>query len=55
MVAGTIVTALLQSKLVGISEPKLLIGLGLANLGAALYVQRAIMPHKARLAQHDPV
>ncbi|HEY1736479.1 MAG TPA: MFS transporter [Methylovirgula sp.] len=55
MVAGTIVTALLQSKLVGISEPKLLIGLGLANLGAALYVQREIMPHKARLAQHDPV
>ncbi|QXX73527.1 MFS transporter [Methylovirgula sp. HY1] len=46
MVAGTIATAVLQSRLVGLSEPLLLIGLGLTNIGAAAYVQREIVPHK---------
>ena len=45
MVGGTLATALLQSGLIGLSESQLLIGLGLANLGAAAYVQRQIMPH----------
>ncbi len=53
MVGGTLATALLQSRLVGFSESQLLIGLGLANLGAAAYVQRQIMPHSNRLLQHD--
>jgi MFS family permease len=51
MVAGTLATALLQSRLVGLSEPVLLIGLGVANIGAAAYVWTKILPHKL---QHDP-
>jgi len=39
MVGGTLATALLQSRLIGLSEPVLLIGLGLANIGAAAYVR----------------
>ena len=53
MVGGTLATALLQSRLVGFSKSQLLIGLGFANLGAAAYVQRQIMPHSKRLLQHD--
>ncbi|MDB5642552.1 MAG: Major facilitator superfamily 1 [Hyphomicrobiales bacterium] len=37
MVGATLVTALLQSAFVGLSEPQLLILLGLLNLGASLY------------------
>lgn len=37
MVGATLVTALLQSPLVGLSEPTLLVGLGLLNVGAAVY------------------
>lgn len=51
MVAGTLATALLQSHFIGLSEPLLLIGLGLTNIGAAAYVQRKIAPH--RLLQQD--
>ena len=46
MVGGTVVTAVLQSRLVGLSEPVLLLGLGLANIGAAAYVWRKVMPTK---------
>ena len=48
MVAGTLATALLQSRLVGLSEPALLIGLGLTNIAAAAYVRVKILPHKLR-------
>ncbi len=51
MVAGTLAIAFLQSRLIGLSEPLLLIGLGLGNIGAAAYVQRAIVPHK--LVDHN--
>lgn len=44
IVAGTLVTAVLQSRLFGLSEPFLLNLLGICNLGAAAYVQRAIIP-----------
>jgi len=46
MVGGTVVTAVLQSRLVGLSEPVLLLGLGLANIGAGAYVWRKVMPTK---------
>lgn len=46
MVAGTLATALLQSRFIGLPEPLLLIGLGLSNIGAAAYVQHEIVPHK---------
>ncbi len=51
MVAGTLAAAFLQSRFIGLSEPLLLIGLGLTNIGAAAYVQRKIVPH--RLTQQD--
>ncbi|HKH81262.1 MAG TPA: MFS transporter [Methylovirgula sp.] len=44
IVAGTLLTAVLQSRLFGFSEPLLLAGLGICNLGAAAYVQKAILP-----------
>ena len=37
MVAGSLVTALLQMPAIGLSEPGLLIGLGVLNIGAAIY------------------
>jgi len=40
MVAGTLVTAVLQSRIVGLSESALLGALGLFNLGAAAYLRR---------------
>jgi acyl-[acyl-carrier-protein]-phospholipid O-acyltransferase/long-chain-fatty-acid--[acyl-carrier-protein] ligase len=40
IVGGVLLTAALQSKSVGISEPALLTGLGILNLGAAAYVRR---------------
>jgi MFS family permease len=48
IVAGTLVTALLQSHFFGLSEPALLAALGVFNFGAAAYVQRAILPLSAR-------
>ena len=42
MVVGSAATALLQSKLVGISNPTLLLGLGVANIGAAGYFLRKL-------------
>ena len=53
MVAGTLATALLQSRLIGLSEPVLLVGLGLANIGAAAYVWRQILPHKRMRHDHS--
>ncbi len=44
MAAGTLATALLQSRLFGFSEPALLALLGLFNFGAAAYVERRILP-----------
>lgn len=44
MVAGSLATALLQSRFIGFSEPALLAALGLGNLGAAVYVWKAVMP-----------
>jgi MFS family permease len=44
MVAGTLVTALLHSRLFGLSEPVLLAALGLCNFAAAAYVRRMILP-----------
>ncbi len=51
MVGGTLATALLQSRFIGLSAPLLLIGIGLTNVGAAVYVRRKIVPYK--IAQHD--
>ncbi len=44
IVAGTLVTALLQSRFFGLSEPLLLAALGVCNFGAAAYVQKTILP-----------
>lgn len=44
MVAGTLATALLQSRFFGLSEPVLLAALGVLNFGAAAYVQKSILP-----------
>ncbi|MFZ1078393.1 MAG: MFS transporter, partial [Methylovirgula sp.] len=44
IIGGTLLTALLQSRLFGFSEPLLLAFLGVFNFGAAAYVQRAILP-----------
>ncbi len=44
IVAGTLVTALLQSRFFGLSEPLLLAALGVCNFAAAAYVQRSILP-----------
>ena len=42
MVGGTLTTAVLQSRQIGLSEPALLIGLGVANIGASAYVRTRI-------------
>jgi hypothetical protein len=42
MVAGTLATAFLQSRWIGLSEPALLIILGITNIGAGAYVWRKI-------------
>lgn len=42
IVGGVLVTALLQSKSIGLSEPILLAALGVLNLGAAWFVHRTI-------------
>ncbi|MGH6819145.1 MAG: MFS transporter [Methylovirgula sp.] len=44
IIAGTLLTALLQSRLFGLSEPLLLALLGVFNFGAAAYVQTMILP-----------
>lgn len=44
MVFGSLATALLQSRFFTLSESTLLIGLGIATLGAAFYVRQAILP-----------
>lgn len=44
IVAGTLITALLQSHFFGLSEPLLLAALGICNFGAAAYVQKTILP-----------
>jgi MFS family permease len=44
IVGGTLVTALLQSRFFGLSEPLLLAALGILNFGAAAYVQNKILP-----------
>ncbi|HLH11940.1 MAG TPA: MFS transporter [Methylovirgula sp.] len=44
MVAGTLITALLQSRLFGASEALLLAVLGFCNIAAAAYVQARILP-----------
>jgi MFS family permease len=43
IVAGTLVTALLQSRFFGLSEPLLLAALGICNFGASAYVQKTIL------------
>jgi hypothetical protein len=43
MVAGSLATALLQSRLFGFGEPILLALLGLANVAAAAYIRRTIV------------
>jgi acyl-[acyl-carrier-protein]-phospholipid O-acyltransferase/long-chain-fatty-acid--[acyl-carrier-protein] ligase len=45
IVLGGVVTAMLQSSRVGVSEPLLLAALGVLNLGAALYVRGVTMKH----------
>lgn len=40
MVAGVLTAALLQSHIIGVSEPVLLVVLGLLNLGVAFYVRK---------------
>lgn len=44
MAAGTLVTAALQSRFFGFSEPLLLALLGICNIGAAAYVRTAVLP-----------
>jgi hypothetical protein len=44
IVGGTLVTALLQSRFFGLSEPLLLTTFGVLNFGAAAYVQKKILP-----------
>jgi len=46
IVAGVLSTALLQSKAIGLSEPVLLAGLGVLNLGAAWFVRSFISSAK---------
>jgi MFS family permease len=42
IVAGVAATAALQSKFIGLSEPALLIALGVLTLGCAIYVRQAV-------------
>ena len=42
IVGGVLLTVVLQSKSVGLSEPILLAGLGVLNLGAAFYVWKTV-------------
>jgi MFS family permease len=48
MVAGSLLTALLQSRFFGLSEPALLALLGLGNVAAAAYIHRAIVGAEAK-------
>ncbi len=45
IVVGSLATALLQSRFIGLSEPVLLGALGVGNLGAAVYVWKAVVPY----------
>jgi acyl-[acyl-carrier-protein]-phospholipid O-acyltransferase/long-chain-fatty-acid--[acyl-carrier-protein] ligase len=42
MVVGSLVTAVLQAGAIGVSQPALLVGLGLLNVGAGVYFFRAL-------------
>lgn len=42
MVVGSATTAILQSKFIGVSDPALLAGLGVANIGAGIYFLRRL-------------
>jgi acyl-[acyl-carrier-protein]-phospholipid O-acyltransferase/long-chain-fatty-acid--[acyl-carrier-protein] ligase len=48
MVAGTVVTAVLQMKFIGASEPMLLVGLGILTVGASIYLFRNLPGNFAR-------
>ena len=48
MVAGSLLTALLQSRFFGLGEPALLAFLGLGNVAAAVYIRRAIVGAEAK-------
>ncbi len=48
MVAGSLLTSLLQSRFFGLSEPTLLALLGLGNVAAAAYIRRAIVGAEAK-------
>lgn len=48
MVASSLVTSLLQSRFFGLSEPVLLALLGLGNVGAAVWISRAIVRREAK-------
>ncbi len=48
MVAGSLATSLLQSRFFGFSEPVLLALLGLGNVGAAAWIERAIVRREAK-------
>jgi MFS family permease len=50
MVAGTLATGLLQSRLFGLSEPILLAVLGVCNFAAAAYVRVMILPLSRSIA-----
>jgi len=43
IVLGVLATAMLQSKIAGVTEPVLLAALGVLNLGAAFYVRKAVL------------
>jgi acyl-[acyl-carrier-protein]-phospholipid O-acyltransferase/long-chain-fatty-acid--[acyl-carrier-protein] ligase len=42
MVVGSLVTAVLQSRFIGLAEPVLLFGLGVLNIGSFLYTQMSL-------------
>jgi MFS family permease len=48
MVAGSLITSLLQSRFFGLSEPVLLALLGLGNVVAAIWISRAIVLREAK-------
>ena len=54
MVAGSLLTALLQSRFFGFSEPALLAMLGLGNVAAATYIRRAIVGAEAKSVDLRP-
>ncbi len=43
IVLGVLATAMLQSRIAGVTEPVLLAALGTLNLGAAFYVRKPVM------------